>query len=121
MARATTKRKTAKKKAVKSKKSIDRRTSEYKQLRTHQQREKIRAKLNITQAVNRLAKIESEILKTKGVDLHPNDLPRAKFLADIQWQKINKFIPNLKAVEVSGEDGGDVNINIVKFGDNFTE
>jgi len=74
-------------------------------------REVTRDRIDAGRCLARLAKIEDELeANWRTMDL--GEVPALKLLADIQFRKLAKVLPDLKAVELSGQVSHDV---IVKF------
>jgi len=49
-------------------------------------------------------------LSNEHIELDPTMVSRLKAAADIKCKLINKYLPDLKAVEVTGEDGEPINM-----------
>lgn len=49
-------------------------------------------------------------LSNEHIELDPTMISRLKAAADIKCKLINKYLPDLKAVEVTGEDGEPINM-----------
>lgn len=47
-------------------------------------------------------------------ELESLDVQRLKAAADLKLKLINKYLPDLKAMEVTGKDGGDFTIKLTK-------
>lgn len=51
-------------------------------------------------------------------DLDPLMVQRKKIVIDTKLKLINKYLPDLKGVEISGEGGGDLVIKVTNYADN---
>lgn len=65
----------------------------------------VRAKIQASQIINRLQKhVDGE------AEMTPTQIQASKILLD-------KSLPNLQATEITGEDGGALTVQVVKFAD----
>ena len=73
-------------------------------------REMLSKKCTVQQVIeisNKIAELESE--------LDPVEVTRLKAAAEIKMKLISKYLPDVKAVEISGEGGGDLQITVADF------
>jgi len=73
-------------------------------------REMLSKKCTVQQVIeisNKIAELESE--------LDPVAVTRLKAAAEIKMKLISKYLPDVKAVEISGEGGGDLQITVSDF------
>lgn len=80
------------------------------------QQEEIRKRINAVRCLNTLERVAGEAETADSAQM-----PGLKLVADIQFRLLNKVLPDLKAVEHSGEGGGPLTVQIVRFADTDPE
>ena len=83
-----------------------------------EQQEAIRQKIQAQQCLNQIERAEAMLLDENR---DSNSIQAAKALADIQFKKLTKVLPDLKSIEHTGDGGGPLTIELVKFADTDTE
>ena len=78
-----------------------------KRIRQEAMREQLRAKGLETQVLKTAKKLHDE-----GADLSPQHIQALKASADLRLKLINKYLPDLKATEISGPDGEAVELDM---------
>ena len=73
-------------------------------------REELRKKLAAGGHVEHVIEISTK-LADLSIPLEPNDVTRLKAAADIKKGLITKYLPDLKAIEHTGEDGSPIEID----------
>ena len=71
--------------------------------------EALREQLSQGKHVEHIVEIAQK-LSNEHIELDPTMVSRLKAAADIKCKLINKYLPDLKAVEVTGEDGEPINM-----------
>lgn len=79
-----------------------------KRIRQEAMREQLRAKGLETQVLKTAQKLHDE-----GEDLTPTHIQALKASADLRLKLINKYLPDLKATELSGPDGEKLELDLV--------
>ncbi len=67
-----------------------------------QHKNSLREKISFVQTINQITKIEDEVLELakNEVDLAAPTITAYKTVLDSKWKKINKLLPDLKAIEI---------------------
>lgn len=99
----------------KEKSPLEKRSRRNKELRQAEIREKIKAGT----CLGKLASVANEAENSE--DITSNRLAALRLVADIQFKLLNKVLPDLKAVEHTGEGGGPLTVQIVRFADTDPE
>ena len=79
-----------------------------KRIRQEAMREQLRAKGLETHVIETAKKLYNE-----GADLSPSHIQALKASADLRLKLINKYLPDLKATELSGPDGERIPLDMV--------
>lgn len=74
-------------------------------------REDLRTKLMDERHEERASEA-ARILMNEYQSLNPGQIAALKGAADISVKLLNKYLPDLKAVEMTGEAGGDIKVNL---------
>lgn len=84
------------------------RNSKARAIRQEAYRELLSSQGHLQHVIDLLNKIETE------KDMDPNTLARLKVVVDSKFKIINKFLPDLKSTEVTGEGGGAVHLTQIE-------
>lgn len=74
-------------------------------------KEALRDQLSAQGHVQHVIDISDKLSKLTE-DLEPAQVQRLKAAADIKLKLISKYLPDLKAIEHTGEDGGDISLAV---------
>jgi hypothetical protein len=64
---------------------------------------------HLEKAVDNIVKIEKE-----GASMETNELNALKYATEARIKLLGKYLPDLKATEVTGEGGGDLFVSLIK-------
>ena len=68
--------------------------------------EAMRDKMSFTRICNRIKEVEEELISgvdKEGLELSPARVASLKTVADIQFKKMNKILPDLRAVQINAD------------------
>jgi len=79
----------------------------------------MREKMSFSQTLNVIGEAEEQLLAFAKGEGEPSNgrVGALKALLDSKWKRIDRVLPPLKAIEHSGEDGGTMTIQLVRYGD----
>lgn len=83
------------------------RAAKNKQIRKEALRDQLSAQGHVQHVIDITDK-----LADLNIVLESNDVQRLKAAADLKFKLINKYLPDLKAVELTGKDGGKIELQI---------
>ena len=92
-----------------NKSSGNSRAAKNKQIR----KEALRDQLSQQKHVEHVVEITNKISDLDN-ELDNLQVQRLKIAAELKMKLVNKYLPDIKAIELSGKDGGDLVINIAK-------
>jgi hypothetical protein len=74
----------------------------------------MREKMNFSMSLKAISEAEVALAKLIEAEEDPSNgrVGAIKALLDSKWRRIDKILPQLKAVELAGEDGGELNISV---------
>lgn len=99
----------------KQKSPLEKRSRKNKELRQAELREKIQA----GKCLGKLASVSQEAESAE--EISTGRLGALRLVADIQFRLLNKVLPDLKAVEHTGDGGGPLTVQVIRFADTDTE
>lgn len=76
-------------------------------------KEALRDQLSQQKHVEHVVDITDKISNLDN-ELDNLQIQRLKIAAELKMKLVNKYLPDIKAIELSGKDGGDLVINIAK-------
>ena len=79
-------------------------------------REALREELQAREYLRQLELVDTE-LTTNWKSLSSENVSALRLKADLNFKRLGKVLPDLKAVEISGDDGGPLELKIVSFAD----
>ncbi len=83
-------------------------------------REALREELQAKEYLRQLDEIDKEITENWR-SLSSENTSALRLKADINFKRLSKCLPDLKAIEHSGDDGGGLKVIIEQFGNKTTE
>lgn len=81
-------------------------------LRQDALREMLSKKCTVEQVINNIQKMEEQ-----GLSMEAQELQALKYATDTRLKLINKYLPDLKSAEITGEGGEALKIQIVSYAD----
>ena len=79
--------------------------------------EALRDQLSSQKHVQQVTKIYKKMAKLKPSKNAAFTLNKYCKMVDIQFRLINKYLPDIKQTEITGEDGGPLTINVISYKD----
>jgi len=77
--------------------------------RKEQRQEELREKLKGAHYLSQIDKCVKEV-ENANYDVSTSELAARKFVVDTNFRRLAKVLPDLKAIEVAGPDGGAINL-----------
>jgi hypothetical protein len=78
-------------------------------MRQEQLRTYLSEKCRLEHVIDNIIKMERE-----GASMESNELNAIKYATDARLRLINKYLPELKATEMTGEGGADLIVSVIK-------
>jgi hypothetical protein len=78
-------------------------------MRQEQLRTYLSEKCRLEHVIDNIIKMERE-----GASMESNELNAIKYATDARLKLINKYLPELKATEMTGEGGADLIVSVIK-------
>jgi hypothetical protein len=78
-------------------------------MRQEQLRTYLSEKCRLEHVIDNIIKMEKE-----GASMESNELNAIKYATDARLKLINKYLPELKATEMTGEGGADLIVSVIK-------
>ena len=78
-------------------------------MRQEQLRTYLSEKCRLEHVIDNIVKMERE-----GASMETNELNAIKYATDARLKLINKYLPELKATEISGADGDALTVSVIK-------
>lgn len=103
-------KKPAKKKLTLAEKSVNAKTR-----LARQRKEDLRALINGAKLINQIVDIKDKVADVRR-KINPEMVARYRLAIETNIRLLAKVVPDLKAVEMTGPDGGDLTIQLVRFG-----
>ena len=78
-------------------------------MRQEQLRELLSKQKHVEKAIDNIKKMEEQ-----GAMMEPNELTALKYATDARFKLINKYLPDMKTQEVTGEGGDALVVSVLK-------
>lgn len=74
-------------------------------------REQLAKQKHVEKVVDNIKKMEEH-----GAIMEANELSALKYATDTRLKLVNKYLPDVKSVEVTGEGGSDLVVKVINYG-----
>lgn len=87
------------------------RANQNRKIRQEALREQLAKQKHVEKVVDNIKKMEEQ-----GAEMETNELSALKYATDTRLKLINKYLPDVKSVEHTGEGGTDLVIKVTNYG-----